>query len=438
MKEAVSLFSSAGIGELGLKAHDIRIVVSSELLADRHTLYKNNYLGTECITGDIWETKDLICDTYEKFKSSDELFLVYATPPCQGMSSNGAGTLLKGIRQGIKPKIDERNRLIIPTMDIVTKLRPRWLLMENVPNMRNTVIDDENGEFINIIDYVRKRLGPEYRGEAMVTTCADYGIPQTRKRLITVFTLDPEGIMYFNQYGNILVNKDKRPICTLRDAIGSFPALDAVEGRNANLEFNKYHFVPIMNPEKYWWMSNTPEGNTAYNNQCVNPACGYQFNGMHIDKQTDGIWHSNTETPIYCEKCGELLPRPSVIDKKTGQRRLLKGFHSAYRRMKWDEPATAITQNFIYEASDNKVHPDQTRVLSIYEALVIQTVAEYDYDFQVNGKLITNGMFAQILGESVPPKLIDIIVEKMINIGYHINNDFMEGVQCSLQDFDLG
>ena len=46
MKEAVSLFSSAGIGELGLKAHDIRIVVSSELLADRHTLYKNNYPGT--------------------------------------------------------------------------------------------------------------------------------------------------------------------------------------------------------------------------------------------------------------------------------------------------------------------------------------------------------------------------------------------------------
>ena len=175
-------------------------------------------------------------------------------------------------------------------------------------------------------------------------------------------------------------------------------------------------------------MSNTPEGNTAYNNQCVNPACGYQFNGIHIDKQTDGVWHSNIETPIYCEKCGKLLPRPSVIDKITGQRRLLKGFHSAYRRMKWDEPATAITQNFIYEASDNKVHPEQTRVLSIYEALVIQTVAEYNYNFQMDGKLITNSMFAQILGESVPPKLIDIIVEKMINIEYHIENDFIEKV----------
>ncbi len=428
MREAVSLFSSAGIGELGLKTHDIRIVVSSELLADRHALYKNNYPDTECITGDIWKTKDLVCETYKKLKNNDELFLIYATPPCQGMSSNGAGTLLKGIRQGIKPKIDERNRLIIPTMDIITKLKPKWILMENVPNMRNTIINDENGEFINIIDYIRKRLGSEYCGSAMVTVCADYGIPQTRKRLITVFTRDPKGIKYFDQYGNFLVNKDKRPTCTLRDAIGTFPALDATDGHNSNLEFNKYHFVPIMSPEKYWWMSNTPEGNTAYNNQCVNPACGYQFNGIHIDKQTDGVWHSNIETPIYCEKCGKLLPRPSVIDKITGQRRLLKGFHSAYRRMKWDEPATAITQNFIYEASDNKVHPEQTRVLSIYEALVIQTVAEYNYNFQMDGKLITNSMFAQILGESVPPKLIDIIVEKMINIEYHIENDFIEEV----------
>lgn len=425
MKEAVSLFSSAGIGELGIKAHGIKIVVSSELLLDRHTLYNVNYPDTDCITGDIWETKEEICKRYNRLKRADELFLIYATPPCQGMSTNGAGTLLKGIRQGIKPKIDERNRLIIPTMDIVSELRPKWLLMENVPSMRNTIIDDEDGNFVNIIDYVKKRLGDEYDGAAMVVSCSDYGIPQTRKRLITVFTRDQMGKTYFQQYGNILIDKDKKEMVTLRQAIAHFPPLDGIEGKNTKTEFNKYHFVPIMNPEKYWWMKNTPEGNTAYNNQCVNPECGYQYNGMHIDKQTDGIWHSNSETPIWCEKCGQLLPRPSVIDKKTGQRRLLKGFHSAYRRMKWDEPATAITQNFIYEASDNKVHPEQTRVLSIYEGMVIQTVSDYDYDFSVNGKMISNGMFAQILGESVPPRLIDIIVEKMINIEYHVNNDFM-------------
>ena len=426
--EAISLFSSAGIGELGITHNEIKILVSNELLEDRHALYKKNFQKTECITGSIWEKIDEICETYEKVRTEEELFLLYATPPCQGMSTNGAGTLLKGIREGNKPKIDERNRLIIPTMDIVCRLQPRWFLMENVPGMKNTVIDDENGEYINIIDYVRKRLGDNYIGHAQVVACSDYGIPQVRKRLITVFTRDDFGKKYLSVYGNFLQDEDRKPLKTLRDAIQGFPTLDSVEGKNQNIEFNKYHFVPIMNPEKHWWVENTPEGNTAYNNQCVNPMCLYQYNGMHIDRQEGGIWHSNSETPIYCEKCGELLPRPSMIDKKTGKRRLLKGFHSAYRRMKWDEPATTLTQNFIYEASDNKIHPEQNRVLSIYEALVIQTISDYEYAFEIGGKMISNAMFAQIIGESVPPKLIDIVVDKMIHIK-DIQNVFTLGVK---------
>ena len=246
MKEAVSLFSSAGIGELGLKSNGIKIVVSSELLADRHRLYHNNYPGTECITGDIWESKDSIIQKYKELTSEQELFLLYATPPCQGMSTNGAGTLLKGVREGNKPIIDARNRLIIPTMDIVTALRPRWFLMENVPLMRNTVINDEND-----IDYVCDRLGEEYKGAAHVISCSDFGIPQVRKRLITIFTRDEYGKRYFDMFGSFITDSDQKPTKTLRDAIGSFPALDAVEGKNIDTVFNKYHFVPIMNPEKH-------------------------------------------------------------------------------------------------------------------------------------------------------------------------------------------
>ena len=96
--------------------------------------------------------------------------------------------------------------------------------------------------------------------------------------------------------------------------------------------------------------------------------------------------------------------------------------------MKWDEPATTLTQNFIYEASDNKIHPEQNRVLSIYEALVIQTISDYEYAFEIGGKMISNAMFAQIIGESVPPKLIDIVVDKMIHIK-DIQNVFTLGVK---------
>lgn len=415
--KAVSLFSSAGIGELGLKANNIEIVLSNEIDPKRHRLYKQNFPSAEDLLGDIRELKsDIIARLHAKFRNED-WFLVYATPPCQGMSSNGAGKLLQGVRSGERSAVDERNRLVIPAMDVITELRPRWVLLENVPGMKDTKITDESGTETNIIRYIEKRLGSEYVGGCEVVACQDFGIPQLRRRLIGIYTRDPGGIEYYNQNGfTFLPDAAKRARVTLREAIGHLPSLDSVLGAESRADFHPLHFVPIMKPEKHWWLSHTPEGDTAYNNQCSSSECGFQGNVRHRDERQDGVWRSAKGTPIYCEKCHTLLPRPSVIDKVTGERRLLKGFHSAYRRMKWDEPAPTLTQNLLYEASDNKVHPSQTRVLSIYEALVIQTVQDYGYDFRLDGEYIAAPFFAEVIGESVPPKLIDIICEMIIRV----------------------
>ena len=192
--------------------------------------------------------------------------------------------------------------------------------------------------------------------------------------------------------------------------------MEGKKGLESRKDYHPLHYVPVMKPEKYWWVKNTKEGDTAYNNQCTNMNCGYNCNALHRDVNENGRWQSNKNTPIYCEKCDSLLPRPAMTDKITGEKRLIKGFHSAYRRMEWDKPAHTITQNFIFEASDNKIHPEQNRVLSVYEALIIQTIADYCYDFKINGEYIATSLFAQIIGESVPPKLIEIICKKMISI----------------------
>jgi DNA (cytosine-5)-methyltransferase 1 len=411
------LFSSAGIGELGIKANDIEIIISNELLVDRHALYEKNFPEAKCFCGDIRTKKEEIFNYYCENYANEDLFLIYATPPCQGMSSNGTGRLKHEIRQGNRSQTDERNRLIIPTMDIITRLHPRWIILENVPAMKHTQIKDENGSDINILEYVKTKLGKEYVGKGEVLSCSDYGVPQQRKRLITIYTRDPKGIEYFFKKGGTFFPEEAKKIkVTLRDAIGHLPSLDSRKGYESNKDFHPLHYVPIMKEDKYWWVSHTPESETAYNNQCVNPKCGYKGNPLHRDINQDGRWQSNKRTPIYCAKCGELLPRPSMIDKKTGKRRLIKGFHSAYRRMTWDEPARTITQNYQFEASDNKIHPDQNRVLSIYEALVIQSIIDYDYCFGINGKIISPNFFAEIIGESVPPKLIDMICKKILKI----------------------
>ena len=95
---------------------------------------------------------------------------------------------------------------------------------------------------------------------------------------------------------------------------------------------------------------------------------------------------------------------------------MIKGFDSAYRRIVWDSPTGTLTQLFQSEASDKKIHPTQNRTLSIYEGLLIQTIADYQYKFSIEGKPITQNTCCQVIGESVPPRLIEYICRNIISI----------------------
>ena len=139
----------------------------------------------------------------------------------------------------------------------------------------------------------------------------------------------------------------------------------------------------------------------------------YDGNSLHGTKKVKGINRSNQDTPLYCEKCGSILPRPWVYDAKEDTYRIMKGYTSAYKRMSWDQPASTLTQNFQYACSDNKLHPTQNRVLSIYEALILQTINDYDFEFKINDKVVSTSLIRDSIGESVPPKIIDLVCKNM-------------------------
>ena len=169
-----------------------------------------------------------------------------------------------------------------------------------------------------------------------------------------------------------------------------------------------------MKKEKLWWVENTPYDETAYNNQCTH--CGFIGTPRHGMCYLEGRHQSRKDTPIYCARCNSLLPRPTMIDKETGLRRMIKGFDSAYRRMVWELPAPTLTQNFQFESSDKKLHPEQDRVLSIQEGLILQSISRYDYKFSIDGKDITRSMCCEVIGESVPPYLIELICNNIEQI----------------------
>ncbi len=416
-RTAISLFTSGGIGDLAIRAAGYDILVSNELHEDRHAVFAHNFPETTAITGDVREHTARIVEATRERLDGRPLDLLYATPPCQGMSKNGRGKLLNAVRSGRKPAMDERNRLIVPTMTIARELRPSVVLLENVPEMEGTLIVDDDGELVSILDFIASSLGDDYVGRAEVVEFADYGVPQCRQRLITVFTRDERLKQRLEEAGSLLPrpthsesgSEGTRPWVTLREALADVPPLDARDADSARHDTIPFHRVPLLDEMKSWWVSHTPPERSAFDNQCV--ACGHDGNPTHVARRNaEGINRASSTTPVYCERCGELLPRPSV-ETADGRRRLMKGFTSAYKRMSYDRPASALTRNLSYACSDNKLHPEEHRVLSLYEAFRVHTVDRYDHEWQrADGRKLNDKTVREIIGESIPPAGLETIV----------------------------
>ncbi|MDR0811917.1 MAG: DNA cytosine methyltransferase [Paludibacter sp.] len=420
---AISLFSSGGIGDLALESNGIAILLNNELLHDRCCLLRQNFPNSVNIEGDINENIDNIVNKTNELLNGSELDILFATPPCQGMSKNGRGTLLNNIKKGLRPELDERNQLIINAVKIAKQLNPRMIVFENVPEMENTVICTPQNDFLTIINYLHNELGNKYVGKCEVVEFADYGVPQRRQRLITVFTKDNYIKDFFQKTDTFLPkrthsfdekNKTKKWV-TLRNVIEKLPPLDAKNSETATSEIS-YHKVAVLDETKYFWISNTPEEQGAMDNQCCK--CGYQDNKTHGSKKINGINQANKDTPIRCEKCGELLPRPCVVEN--GEYRIMKGFTSAYRRMKWDLPANTLTMNLSYACSDSTLHPVQNRVLSLYEAMLIHTIGDYNYQWKCSDNVkVTDKLIREVIGESIPPRGLEIIFKHLCKLLNH-------------------
>ena len=410
--KAISLFACGGIGDLGLQHAGFEVLVANELLEERAEVFKFNYPNTRMIVGDIEDKQQEIVASTIELLAGQPLDLVFATPPCQGMSKNGRGKLLNAIRKGDKAEIDPRNLLIIPTIAIFLATGAHTLVLENVSEMENTYIPNpnKNGEMIGIIEFIKQSLGAEFSSSIRVVEFADYGVPQCRQRLISIFTKHEKLKKHLQLFGSLFpasthskTGQELPRWQTVRDAISHLPPLDARQSTTAKSKTIEYHSVPLLDEAKYLWVANTPPEKSAFDNQCINPQCQFDKNTTHgASKDDKGINRFNAETPLYCIKCGHLLPRPWV--KEGEHYRIMKGYTSAYKRMGWDNPCSTLTRNLSYACSDNKVHPEQNRVLSLYEAMILHTITHYSFHWQrTDGKKVSDKLIRELIGESIPP-----------------------------------
>lgn len=436
----VSLFSGAGLGDLGFRAAGVHFLAMVEIDEKRAGIARRNFPESDVVSADISESWQEICEKVERNLAGKPLDLIACTPPCQGMSKSGQGTLLRNIREGKRPRMDPRNRLILPGLEVIDRLKPKWVVFENVTEMLNTVIEDEHGDIVPVLDAVEKRLCPEYQGRAYKVEFADYGVPQRRQRLITVLSRDPAAIEILESGGGFVPapthserpSPGKKAWVSVSSALQDFPLLDASSKERATDPKVEYHRVPVLDSRKYGWVANTAPGESAFDNQCINPDCGFDGNQTHGSAKVEGINRTRRDTPIHCEKCGEKLPRPTTIDKD-GNERLMSGYTSAYKRMRADRPAPAITRNVSYPCSDHKVHPTENRVLSLAEAFVIQTVADYGVEWAIENeegdvKVASDTLIRLVLGESVPPRFLELLMVHILDVAYGQSPESADGL----------
>ncbi len=419
---SASLFSGGGVGDVGIEwGLGVPVIAACELVSSRAELIHRNFPETRVFEGDIWNLKTDYVRYINKRLGGLRPWLLTLSPPCQGMSSNGAGRISAAIRSGKREVEDERNRLVLPGLDIIEELRPDWFLIENVRRMENSVIRNENGDPENILKLIGRRLHPiGYTIRSAILDFRRYGIPHHRDRLITIGCRLPSIVQevrpltkFFSKEISDFHPPPSHGGCglpapvTLREAIGHLPSLDAL----TNLSDTKdpYHRVPLWNERQYYWMSNTPEGETAFdNNRCI-----YCETSGHVSEA------------VFCRTCRKPLPKPTII--KNGTARLVRGFRTSYRRMRWDKPASTLTMNSGVISSDLKGHPDQHRVLSLREILILSTldhpVWNHSYEFEGvrHGRMQPTLKFSprlvrEVVGESIPPLGMKHIVRHLADL----------------------
>ena len=256
--KGISLFSSAGIAETYYNDIGIDIVLANELLEKRVKLYSHLYPTTKVICGDI-QNKDIKNKIFSNI--NDDIKLLVATPPCQGLSSIGKNKTQKAFEN------DKRNFLIFDVFDIIDESDFDYILIENVPRFLKMYFP-YNNEILLLEEIIKIKYQNKYCIDINILNSCDYGISQTR----------PRAIIRLYRKGLKWDLPTKEPIITLQESIGHLPSLESNESSSIKWHFSKKH-----NDRDILAMRNTPHGKSAIKNEFHYPKKenGDRIKGFH-------------------------------------------------------------------------------------------------------------------------------------------------------------
>ena len=261
--------------------------------------------------------------------------LIAGCAPCQPFSKHADGYRRR----------DPRRSLIVRFAEIVEEIRPEYVLVENVPGFAR-------GGNRHRVEFVRAVERRGYRYDERVIDCAEYGIPQSRRRYVLLGAAGrsikiPPGTHE---------ETSRRPK-TVRDAISKYPRIPA--GASSRTVPN--HTAMRLSRDNLERIRATPHDGGS-----MSDIPGRMKTRCH----TEHAGHTDT-----------------------------------YGRMKWRRPSPTLTCRCNSLSNGRFGHPVQDRAITVREAAALQTFPD-DYVFYSS---TTNN--AAHVGNAVPVALARILGE---------------------------
>jgi hypothetical protein len=324
----ISLFSSAGIGCFGFKQEGYQCIATCELLEKRLNIQKYNnkcLLESGYISGDLSkkEIKDNIYSEVKKWmqKGNDRLDVLIATPPCQGISV---------INHKKNDNDIKRNSLVIESVEMVKNLKPRFFIFENVMAFQKTLCITSDDKVMTIGDFIKSELGKEYVISGKILNFMNYGASSSRTRTIII------GVD--NRYKNSISPYELYPAYqkekTLRDVIFNQPRLEWNEIYNDDF----YHAFRTYDEKMIPWIHDLKEYESAFDNKEIEKRPHRVINGKIVEN--------------------------------------IKKNRDKYTRQPWDRFIQCVHTRNDQLAAQNTIHPEQDRVFSIRELMLMMSIPE--------------------------------------------------------------
>jgi len=337
---AVDLFCGAGGLTHGLMQAGIKVEAGIDLDESAKHAFTTNNPGVSFFP---WDVAGKNYTSIEKLFDSSKHRLLAGCAPCQPFSK-----LTNGVaKHHAWDLLDNFGRF-------VRGILPELVTMENVPGL----VVRGRPVFDKFIGMLKKH---EYEVAWDVVKCHEYGIPQSRERLV----------LLASRLGKMAVPKkthrSRDQWQTVRQTIADLPPLES--GRDDPSD--PLHAASKLSDKNL-----------------------RRIRATRHDGGTRQDWPS--ELVLECHK------------KKSGE-----SYGSIYGRMWWDRPAPTMTTLCTGLGNGRFGHPEQDRSITLREAALLQSVP-LGYEFWPSDKTVNHKAVGRMIGNAVPPMLAKALGQAII------------------------